>query len=111
MSYNGPRFHAIARDKGEWHDDASCRETDPESFYIEHGGNYASELFEMCHNCPVKVQCLAAGLTETHGLWGGATERERRRVKRGGPAAMAAHFENLAIKAARYRKELRREAS
>jgi hypothetical protein len=33
-----------------------------------------------CGVCPVRVDCLAAGMDEPAGVWGGLTARERQRV-------------------------------
>lgn len=37
----------------------------------------------ICAGCPVQVACLEHALTERidHGVWGGASERERRRMR------------------------------
>jgi hypothetical protein len=32
----------------------------------------------VCATCPVRVECLAAGERELHGIWGGLTVAERR---------------------------------
>lgn len=43
----------------------------------------------ICAGCPVREACLAAGIAEDHGIWGGLTPRERRvlrREQRGGAA-------------------------
>jgi hypothetical protein len=37
----------------------------------------------ICRDCVVRVQCLSYGLYhESYGIWGGATERERRQMRR-----------------------------
>lgn len=38
----------------------------------------------ICKNCPVSVECLEYAMAhdERYGIWGGYTERERRRLKR-----------------------------
>jgi len=42
------------------------------------------EAKEVCAQCSVRVACLEYALTsrEKAGVWGGATERERRRIIR-----------------------------
>jgi WhiB family redox-sensing transcriptional regulator len=44
----------------------------------------ASEAKRVCAQCQVKVTCLEYALSfrEKDGVWGGATERERRRIIR-----------------------------
>jgi WhiB family redox-sensing transcriptional regulator len=44
----------------------------------------AESAKSVCNNCPVQVECLehAIGIREKDGVWGGATERERRRIIR-----------------------------
>ena len=36
----------------------------------------------VCAGCPVRAPCLADGMDTHHGIWGGLSERERRRVRR-----------------------------
>jgi WhiB family redox-sensing transcriptional regulator len=52
-------------------------------FYPEKGGA-ASEAIRVCHRCPVIHACLAYALehNERYGVWGGKSERQRRRLKR-----------------------------
>lgn len=39
------------------------------------------EAKEICARCPVRSECLLAGLDEPDGIWGGRTERERRIIR------------------------------
>lgn len=68
----------------EWQDRALCAQTDPEAFFPEKGGS-TREAKRICHGCEVKAECLeyALGNDERFGIWGGLSERERRRLKRG----------------------------
>ena len=67
-----------------WRQDAECRDADPELFFpaTEPRGKLIARQF--CSNCPVITQCgrEAWELGHEHGLWGGITERQRRRLKR-----------------------------
>jgi WhiB family redox-sensing transcriptional regulator len=65
-----------------WRQDALCAETDPEAFFPEKGGS-TREAKRVCVGCPVRMQCLEYALDndERFGIWGGLSERERRRVK------------------------------
>ncbi|HEX3731508.1 MAG TPA: WhiB family transcriptional regulator [Mycobacteriales bacterium] len=67
----------------EWQDNALCAQTDPEAFFPEKGGS-TREAKRICVNCEVRSQCLEYALAhdERFGIWGGLSERERRRLKR-----------------------------
>jgi WhiB family redox-sensing transcriptional regulator len=66
-----------------WRDRGACRGLDPEVFYPE-SDEEAEEAKFVCAECIVKAACLEHALTyrEKEGVWGGATERERRRIIR-----------------------------
>ena len=66
-----------------WQDLALCAETDPESFFPEKGGS-TREAKQVCRSCEVRAECLEYALEhdERFGIWGGMSERERRRLKR-----------------------------
>jgi len=70
-------------DEQEWQDRALCAETDPEAFFPEKGGS-TREAKRICSGCEVRAQCLEYALAhdERFGIWGGLSERERRRLKR-----------------------------
>ena len=67
----------------EWQERALCAQTDPEAFFPEKGGS-TREAKRVCMSCEVRVQCLEYALEndERFGIWGGLSERERRRVKK-----------------------------
>ena len=66
-----------------WQDRALCAQTDPEAFFPEKGGS-TREAKKICTGCEVKAECLEYALAndERFGIWGGLSERERRRIKR-----------------------------
>ena len=66
-----------------WQDRALCAQTDPEAFFPEKGGS-TREAKKICTGCEVKTECLEYALAndERFGIWGGLSERERRRIKR-----------------------------
>ena len=68
----------------DWQDDGLCKESDPEAFFPEKGGS-TREAKRICLGCEVKDACLEYALAndERFGIWGGLSERERRRLKRG----------------------------
>ncbi|MCW2542646.1 MAG: WhiB family transcriptional regulator [Frankiales bacterium] len=76
---------APAEDDGQlsWQDQALCAQTDPEAFFPEKGGS-TREAKRICVGCEVKQECLEYALMqdERFGIWGGLSERERRRLKR-----------------------------
>jgi len=47
-------------------------------------GEPVTEARKVCAGCPVREQCLDFALRngEQHGIWGGTSERERRRMRR-----------------------------
>jgi WhiB family redox-sensing transcriptional regulator len=66
-----------------WQEEALCAQTDPEAFFPEKGGS-TREAKRICVGCEVKSECLEYALMhdERFGIWGGLSERERRRLKR-----------------------------
>jgi WhiB family redox-sensing transcriptional regulator len=76
----------FAEDEGEepgWQERALCAQTDPEAFFPEKGGS-TREAKRVCGGCEVRAECLGYALEhdERFGIWGGLSERERRRLKR-----------------------------
>lgn len=67
----------------EWQERALCAQTDPEAFFPEKGGS-TREAKRVCTSCEVRAECLEYALAndERFGIWGGLSERERRRLKR-----------------------------
>jgi WhiB family redox-sensing transcriptional regulator len=67
----------------EWQDRALCAQTDPEAFFPEKGGS-TREAKRICQGCDVRAECLEYALAhdERFGIWGGLSERERRRLKK-----------------------------
>lgn len=66
-----------------WRQRAACRGLDPDIFYpaTEEDAEAAKSI---CAQCPARQPCLEHALAhrEHDGVWGGATERERRRLVR-----------------------------
>src|SRR3954454_11398498 len=73
-----------------WQERALCAQTDPEAFFPEKGGS-TREAKRVCQSCEVRAECLEYALAhdERFGIWGGLSERERRRLKKqaGSPPA------------------------
>ena len=66
-----------------WRANAACRGLDPAIFYPV-SDEEAEQAKSVCDLCPVQSTCLehALGIREKEGVWGGRTERERRRIIR-----------------------------
>ncbi|MDO4258844.1 MAG: WhiB family transcriptional regulator [Actinomycetaceae bacterium] len=66
-----------------WQQFALCAQTDPEAFFPEKGGS-TREAKSVCQACDVREECLEYALAndERFGIWGGLSERERRRIRR-----------------------------
>ena len=73
-------FEAVEQD---WQEQALCAQTDPEAFFPEKGGS-TREAKRICRACGVRDECLEYALEhdERFGIWGGLSERERRRLKK-----------------------------
>ena len=88
-AYAGPEGLTGASWAGEdegalgWQERALCAQTDPEAFFPEKGGS-TREAKRVCTGCEVRAECLEYALArdERFGIWGGMSERERRRLKR-----------------------------
>ncbi|MGZ4691777.1 MAG: WhiB family transcriptional regulator [Acidimicrobiia bacterium] len=70
-----------------WRDHAACRGVDPSIFHPddeEEDELAGQEAKAVCFQCPVREACLehAIAVREKHGIWGGLTSRERRRLIR-----------------------------
>jgi WhiB family redox-sensing transcriptional regulator len=72
----------------DWRAGGLCSQSDPDLFFavgaVEH-----KQAKRICRSCPVRSECLTYAMDSPvdHGIWGGLTERERRRWRRkAGPA-------------------------
>ena len=70
-------------DEQDWQERALCAQTDPEAFFPEKGGS-TREAKRICLGCEVRAECLEYALQhdERFGIWGGLSERERRKLKK-----------------------------
>ena len=66
-----------------WQQYANCLGVDPDLFFPERGAS-TREAKEVCRGCVVQGDCLEFALvnSEKFGIWGGMSERERRRIRR-----------------------------
>lgn len=70
------------RAAAKWMERGACRDMDPETFFPSRG-EVVDITIAICRRCPVREQCLAYAIDNRihHGIWGGRSERERRRMK------------------------------
>ena len=80
----------------QWMADGNCAEKPPSLFFPSDGVG-VEVAKRVCTDCPVKDRCLEYALENRidHGVWGGTSERERRRIlkaraERTAPAATSA---------------------
>ena len=66
-----------------WQSDSLCAQTDPEAFFPEKGGS-TRDAKKICTSCEVRSRCLEYALEndERFGIWGGLSERERRKLRK-----------------------------
>lgn len=68
-----------------WHELALCAQVDPEAFFPRKGQGNA-EARAICGQCGVRAECLADALEGEgeHGVWGGTSEKDRRKLRDAG---------------------------
>jgi WhiB family transcriptional regulator, redox-sensing transcriptional regulator len=73
----------IGQEERSWQHEANCLGVDPDLFFPERGAS-TREAKEVCRGCVVRAECLEYALdnAEKFGIWGGMSERERRRLRR-----------------------------
>lgn len=73
----------MTRMEVEWMELGKCRDLDPAIFFPSDGIGVQSAQ-RICKECPVQSACLEYALSNRvdHGVWGGTSERERRRILR-----------------------------
>jgi WhiB family redox-sensing transcriptional regulator len=66
-----------------WMSEARCRDEPAEVFFPTDGSG-VEVARRICAACPVRERCLDYAITHRieHGIWGGASERARRRMAR-----------------------------
>ncbi len=77
------QWFGLEAEAQEWQVKALCAQTDPEAFFPEKGGS-TRDAKKVCQSCEVRDECLDYALEkdERFGIWGGLSERERRRLRR-----------------------------
>ncbi|MGB9112983.1 MAG: WhiB family transcriptional regulator [Acidimicrobiales bacterium] len=75
-------------DIDDWRDRAECRDTDPDLFFPVGTTGQAIEQIEaakaVCFACTARTECLefALATNQESGVWGGASEEERRKLRK-----------------------------
>ena len=66
-----------------WQEDANCKNEDPDLFFPNRGAS-TKKAKEICYACQVKEYCLEYSIVnaEKFGIWGGLSERERRKIRK-----------------------------
>jgi WhiB family redox-sensing transcriptional regulator len=79
----GKLIEALAEGDLSWQDYANCRGADADLFFPERGAS-TRKAKAICAACDVRQECLDYAISsgEKFGIWGGMSERERRRVRR-----------------------------
>ena len=67
----------------DWMQDGACREVRTEMMFPQDSAGVVAAQ-QVCARCEVREPCLEFALSNRieHGVWGGASERERRRLAR-----------------------------
>ncbi len=73
----------LGTDQMAWQDLANCRGADPDLFFPERGASTRTAK-AICRQCSVQADCLEFAIvsSEKFGIWGGLSERERRKIRR-----------------------------
>ena len=76
-------FEGTGAEDRRWQEHANCLGVDPDLFFPERGAS-TREAKGVCGGCEVRLACLEYALdhSEKFGIWGGLSERERRRLRR-----------------------------
>lgn len=80
---NSKLIEALAIDELAWQDYANCRGANADLFFPERGAS-TRQAKSICAQCEVRVECLEFALrhSEKFGIWGGLSERERRKIRK-----------------------------
>jgi WhiB family transcriptional regulator, redox-sensing transcriptional regulator len=70
-------------DRAPWTADAACADHPPDLWFPRRGEAVGTAR-AICQGCPVRLPCLRYALenNERYGMWGGRSERERRKLRR-----------------------------
>lgn len=83
-----PELAAVDRTDDSWRDHANCLTSNPspehtDRWFTGRGANKRlAEAAAICEQCPVRLECLGFGLWEKFGMFGGVSEKVRRRLRK-----------------------------
>jgi WhiB family transcriptional regulator, redox-sensing transcriptional regulator len=78
------------RDINEWCKESICKGESDKTFFTGVGQNPTRAREKLCNSCPVAQDCLDyAIIYEERGVWGGTTEKERKRLRYLRPSLIA----------------------
>ena len=83
-----PATVVFATGRPAWFDDAACRGLDTNLFFPTRGGS-STQAKMVCQTCPVSGDCESFAAGERFGVWGGLSEKQRQRARKGQPARTA----------------------
>jgi WhiB family redox-sensing transcriptional regulator len=67
----------------------------PTELWFPERGERPEVAHKVCNGCDVRAECLAYGLGEGFGIWGGLSERRRRKMRR--QAGQECHSEGVTV--------------
>lgn len=69
-------------DDNDWRNRGACITVGGDIWFPNKSDSHAAdEAIAICGNCPVRNLCLQAGMFEKHGIWGGKTPEQRKKMK------------------------------
>ena len=79
----GKLIELLTADSLAWQEKANCKGANADLFFPERGAS-TRKAKGICAACQVRIECLEYALTEGEkfGIWGGLSERERRRIRK-----------------------------
>ncbi|AAN07983.1 WhiB transcription factor [Mycobacterium phage RitSun] len=82
---NSPFIQLAEVHTDDWRRKALCTHEDGDIWFLNESGHYVNDAArKICWECPVQPQCLQWALKHNElGVWGGFSEKERQRIKRG----------------------------
>ena len=83
-TYYSSAVERAERQGSEWFEQAACKGKTGLFFPEKGGAHVAAAAKAICAECPARGPCLEYALTAriAEGIWGGATEDERKRIRR-----------------------------
>lgn len=81
---SGPKVDPVHDYEMPWVRDAACAGHDPELWFpSSRSGDNGLAAKAICATCRVREECLeyAVETVQTHGIWGGSSPLERRRIR------------------------------